>query len=245
MKTLLLTAAAFLAAGIVSLQAQVYSQNVVGYANIPTSGGTFLITVPFLIGASNGANEIWPAPGGVPTLPDFSTVLLWTGTKYVNYQSDSSSPTLWDMFDGVTPTNAPILAVGRGFFLIPGGPTTNVFAGTVAVNVGTSNKTHLAGGTFLVAPAVPYAGSVAVGNVTTGVGGACLYSPDGGVSGLPDFSTLLVWTGTRYVNYQSDSSSGTYWDMFDGVTPTNAPSISVGQGFFLIPGGAYDWVVGL
>jgi hypothetical protein len=120
-----------------------------------------------------------------------------------------------------------------------------VFAGTVAVNVGTSNKTHLAGGTFLVAPAVPYAGSVAVGNVTTGVGGACLYSPDGGVSGLPDFSTLLVWTGNKYVTYASDSSSGTYWDMADQSTPTNAPSIAVGQGFFLIPSAPYDWVVGL
>jgi hypothetical protein len=245
MKTLLLTAAAFLAAGIVSLQAQVYSQNVVGYANIPTSGGTFLLTVPFLIGVSNGANEVWPAPGGNPTLPDGSSLSLWTGTRYVTYVSDSGSGTLWDMFDGATPTNAPILAVGRGFFLVPSAPTTNVFAGTVAVNVGTSNKTVLAGGTFLVAPAVPYAGNVAVGNVTTGVGGACLYSPDGGVSGIPDGSAMSVWTGTRYVTYVSDSGSGTYWDMFDGATPTNAPSISVGQGFFLVPSSSFSWVVGL
>src|ERR1035441_6352568 len=46
-KTLLLSAAALLAAGFVSSQAQpVYSQNIVGYASVPTAnGGTYCITV--------------------------------------------------------------------------------------------------------------------------------------------------------------------------------------------------------
>ena len=211
-----------------------------------TAGGTFALTVPFVIGQSNGANEIWPLmqDNVTPTLPDSSTLLIWTGTKYVTYVSDSGSPTLWDMFDGSTPTNAPILKVGQGFFLTPGGATTNVFAGTIAVNVGTSNKTVLAGGTFFVAPAVPYGGSVTNGNLTTGVGGPNLWSPDGTL-GLPDSSTLLVWTGTKYVTYVSDSGSPTYWDMFDGSTPTNAPNINVGQAVFLTPGGTFNWVDGL
>ena len=79
-KTLLLTAAALLAAGITSTQAQpVYSQNVVGYASVATPGAgvNYLITVPFAIGVSNGANEIWPLIGGNPTLPDGSTILIW------------------------------------------------------------------------------------------------------------------------------------------------------------------------
>jgi len=119
-KTLLLSAAALLAAGIVSLQAQpVYSQNIVGYASLPTPGGTYLMTVPFTVGQSNGANEIWPLVGGNPTIPDFSVLLIWTGSGYVTYQSDSGSPTLWDMFDGVTPTNAPSLNVGQAFFITP------------------------------------------------------------------------------------------------------------------------------
>jgi hypothetical protein len=242
-----LSAAALLAAGIVSTQAQpVYSQNVVGYANVTTGGGTFLLTVPFAIGQSNGANEIWPlmSDNVTPTIPDGSTLLIWTGTKYVAYVSDSGSPTLWDMFDGATPTNAPILKVGQGFFLTPSAATTNVFAGTIAVNVGTSNLTTLAGGTFLVAPAVPYGGSVTNGNLTTGAGGPNLWSPDG-VQGLPDGSTMLVWTGTKYTAYVSDSGSPTYWDMFDGATPTNAPVINVGQGFFITPSASFAWRVGL
>jgi hypothetical protein len=100
------------------------------------------------------------------------------------------------------------------------------------------------GNTYFVAPAVPYAGSVTNGNVTTGAGGPNLWSPDG-VQGLPDFSTLMIWTGNGYVTYASDSGSPTYWDMADQSTPTNAPSITVGQGFFLIPGGAFNWKVGL
>ena len=83
-KTLLLTAAALLAAGITSTQAQpVYSQNVVGYASVatPAAGVNYLITVPFAIGVSNGANEIWPLVNGQPSLPDFSTILIWTGSR--------------------------------------------------------------------------------------------------------------------------------------------------------------------
>jgi len=246
-KTLLMSAAALLAAGIVSTQAQpVYSQNVVGYANVVTAGGTFLLTVPFAIGQSNGANEIWPlmSDNVTPTVPDGSSVLIWQGTKYIKYVSDSGSPTLWDMADGATPTNAPILKVGQGFFLIPSAATTNVFAGTISVNVGTSNVTTLAGGTFLVAPVVPYAGTVTNGSLVTGAGGPNLWSPDG-VQGIPDGSSLLIWQGTKYVKYVSDSGSSTYWDMADGATPTNAPTISVGQGFFVTPSGPFNWTVGL
>ena len=209
-KTLLLSAAALLAAGIVSTQAQpVYSQNVVGYANVVTAGGTFALSVPFAIGVRNGANEIWPliSPGN-PSIPDFSTILIWTGGSYVTYVSDSGSPTLWDMADQATPTNAPILKVGQGFFLEPSSATTNVFAGTIAVNVGSSNVTTLSGGTFLVAPVVPYGGVVTNGNLTTGAGGPNLWavanSGGGGANGIPDFSTLLVWTGGSYVTYVSD-----------------------------------------
>jgi hypothetical protein len=111
------------------------------------------------------------------------------------------------------------------------------------VNVGTSNVTTLAGGTFMVAPVVPYGGSVTNGNLTTGVGGAGLFN--NGSTGIPDGSTVLIWTGGSYVTYISDSGSATYWDMADGSTPTNAPSLKVGQSFFLIPSSSFAWKVGL
>lgn len=237
-KTLLIAAAA-LAAGIISSQAQVYSQNIVGYANVTTpNGGTYLITVPFTVGVSNGANEVWPLVGGQPSIPDFSQVLIWNGTGYDAYYSDSTSPTLWDdtSFNNVP---APKLPVGKGFFVVPSANTTNTFVGAIAVNVGTSNSMVLPnGGTYLVACAVPYAGSVT--NGTSSGGGAALSS----LNGLPDFSQVLIWTGTGYNTYYSDSTSPTLYDdtSFNNVP---APTIGVGQGFFVIPSSDFTWKVGL
>ena len=98
-----MSAAALLAAGIVSTQAQtpVYSQNVVGYASVatPSVGVNYMLSIPFAIGVSNGANEVWPLVSpGVPTLPDGSELLIWNPTtvSFTAYFSDSQSPTLWD-----------------------------------------------------------------------------------------------------------------------------------------------------
>ena len=64
MRKTLLIAAAALASSVISSQAGVYSQNIVGYANIVTpNGGTYLVTVPFRSVLSNGANEVWPLSG--------------------------------------------------------------------------------------------------------------------------------------------------------------------------------------
>jgi hypothetical protein len=240
-KKTLLVAAAALAAGIISSQAQVYSQNVVGYANVPTANSvTYALAVPFKIGTSNGANEVWPAPGGVPTLPDFSTILIWNGAGYTSYLSDSGSSSLWDDAGGNPIPNAPLLPVGQAFFLIPSGDVTNTFAGAVAVNVGTSNVMALANSvTYFVSPVVPYGGSVTNGNNSTG--GANLSS----IGGLPDFSTLLLWNGSGYTSYLSDSGSSSLWDDAGGNPISTAPTISVGQGFFLIPSDNFNWTVGL
>jgi hypothetical protein len=247
-KTLLIVAAA-LAAGIVSSQAQVYSQNVVGYANIPTPTGNanYLLTCPFVIGVSNGANEIWPVPNTSNGLPDGSLLSIWDGTEYVTYESDSGSSSLWDDNNGNPITYSPVLPVGIGFFLSPASPITNLFSGTVGVNVGTSNVTVLATGNanYLLGCVVPYSGAVTNGNVATGVGGPCLFSPDGGNTGIPDGSLLSLWNGTAYDTYESDSGSPSYWDDNNGNPILVPPSISVGQGFFLSPASPYNWTVGL
>jgi hypothetical protein len=243
MKKTLLIAAAALAAGIISSQAQVYSQNIVGYANLPTpNGGTYLMAVPFKVGVSNGANEIWPVVGGIPTLPDFSEILVWNGSGYTGYVSDSGSPSFWDDANQNPIDGAPSLPVGSGFFLIPNGSLTNTFAGVIAVSVNTSNNMALPnGGTYLISSAVPYSGSVTNGNPVTGAGGLGL-SINGG---LPDFSEILVWNGSGYDGYVSDSGSPSLWDDANQNPIDLPPTLSVGQGFFLIPNGDFTWKVGL
>ena len=239
-KTLLIAAGA-LAAGVISSQAQVYSQNIVGYANIATpNGGTYALAVPFKVGVSNGANEVWPLIAGSPTIPDGSSLLLWNGSSYVTFFSVSGSPSLWDDNGGNFLSGAPVLPVGQGFFLIPAGSTTNSFIGAVAINVGTSNVTLLAnGGTYLVSPAVPYGGSITNGTATGG--GPGLSSNNN----MPDGSSLLIWTGNGYTTYFSDSGSPSLWDDNGGNFLPAAPNITVGQSFFIIPAGDFTWKVGL
>ena len=242
MKKTLLIAAAALAAGIISTQASsVYSQNVVGYANVVTpNGGTYLITVPFVIGTSNGANEVWPLVGGNPTLPDSSQLLIWNGSGYDTYLSDSGSPSLWDDYTGSSIPNAPLLPVGKGFFLIPNADTTNTFTGSIAVQTGTTNNVLLGnGGTYLVGCAIPYAGAITNGTSTGG--GPALSS----LNGLPDSSQLLIWTGAGYTTYLSDSGSPSLWDDYTGSSIPAPPSISVGQSYFIIPNADFTWTVGL
>ncbi len=246
--TTLLVAAVALTAGITVSKAQVYSQNVVGYANVAAaSGGTFALTVPFLVGSSNGANEVWPLiSAGNPSIPDFSELLIWNGAGFNAYFSDSTSTSLWDDGNQVPTNAAPKLPVGQGFFLIPSGTFTNTFVGTVAVNVGTSNVTTLASGaTVLVAPAVPYGGAVTNGNAVTGAGGPNLWNNNTSANQIPDFSELLIWTGNGLTAWFSDSTSSSYWDDGNQVPTNQPPQISVGQSFFLIPSGSFNWTVGL
>jgi hypothetical protein len=245
-KTLLLSAAALLAAGFVSSQAQpVYSQNIVGYASVatPASGTYYMLTIPFAIGVSNGANEIWPVVSGTPSLPDYSSLLLWNAgsQSFVTYVSDSTSPSGWDDTSYNNLAAAPVVPVGQGFFLnLSAANVTNTFAGTVAVNIGTSNKMVLpsSGTYYMVGSTVPYAGAVT--NGTSSGGGVNL-------NGLPDYSSLLTWNPKTqtFVTYVSDSSSPSGWDDTSYNNLSAPPTITVGQGFFINLTGSYTWTVGL
>jgi hypothetical protein len=237
---ILLSAIAALAVGVATSMAQTtYSQNIVGYANVgtPNIGQNYLITCPFKMGVSNGVNEVFST-----ALPDFSAVLVWDvgSQSYTTYLSDTGSASGWDDVDFNALTTLPTLPVGIGFFLNPSAAITNTFAGTIAVNVGTSNKMELTsvGQNYLVACAVPYAGVVTNGTVSGG-------GPN--LNALPDFSALLVWDveSQSYTTSLSDTGSGSGWDDVDFNALPAPPSISVGQGFFINPSEAYTWTTGL
>ena len=251
-KTLLLSAAALLAAGITSSQAQVYSQNIVGYASVPTltGGNYYLITVPFVIGGSNGVNEVFGT-----TLPAPSYVYLWSAAsqKFTAIAYDNTDPigagtsVVWyNQSESAALTTLPTITPGQGFFLRPGGAVTNTFAGTVAVNVGSSNLMTLGSGGsyYMVASTVPYAGAVTNGNASGG--GANL-------NGLPAPSYIYQWNpatqkfvATTYDNTDPiGAGTAQVWYNAQESAIAPVPSINVGDGFFLRPGGAYTWTNGL
>jgi len=263
MKKTLLMAAAALAAGIISSQAGVYSQNIVGYANVPApvGGKDYLVSCQFTVGASNGVNEIFGT-----SLPSGSQILVWSPTtaSFSIALYDNTDPNgvgagapLWYQGDDTTPLSPlPTLAPGQGFFVVPNGSGfTNTFAGAIAVNVGTSNNmTFVQGGKdYLVAPVVPYAGILTNGSASTG--GANL-------NGMPSGTQLLFWnTATASYTiclYDNTDPNGVgagaplyyYGDdttpYVDPATGGNVPSVTVGQAFFIVPNGPnYTWTTGL
>jgi len=181
-------------------------------------------------------------------------LLIWNGSGYNITIYDNSNPqgtpagatNYWYQSDDFTFATIPTLPTGQGFFLIPASPLTNTFAGAVSVNVGTSNNMALPnpGQDYLVASVVPYAGALTNGTTSTG-------GPD--LNNLVAGTQVLLWNGSGYTIYIYDNSNpqGTpagatnYWYQSDDFTFSPVPTVSVGQGFFIIPAAAYTWTTGL
>ena len=234
-KTLLI-AAATLAAGIISTQAQsnVYSANIVGYVNLPMLGNQAfnMVAPPFSSGVSNGLNEIFNNG-----LPDGAVVWVYNSTtsQYDTYGYDSTigaDPRNW--YDGaftVVGVSLPSVPPGTGLFvqLTQGAADiTNTFVGSVAFSQGTTNSLTIPQGSYqFVGSVLPVSGDITYS-------AANLVPPDG--------TLLLQWdpTNTAFISYGYDSTIGAdtnnwYDGAFTVTMPT--PQLNVGQGFFIVPGG--------
>jgi hypothetical protein len=249
MRKTLLIAAATLAAGVISSQAGVYSQNIVGYVNTPLTQGNhnYFLACPFTIGASNGANEIFGT-----SLPVGTTVSLWNGTGFTGALFDDTDPNgygtavqWYDTGSDSTPVPIPVCAVGQSFLMVPAAPVTNTFAGAVAINVGTSNNMVFAQGNknYFVGCAVPYGGYVTNGNNSTG-------GPN--LNNLPVGTTVSFWNGTGFSGALFDNTdpngfgTGTVWyDTGSDSTPVPCPQVTPGYGFLLVPAAPFTWTTGL
>ncbi len=248
MKKTLLIAVAALAAGVISTQAQVYSQNIVGYANVVNTAGyqNYFQSVPFIIGSSNGINEVFA--GG---LPAGSYLNLWNGSGFTSYVYDNTDPigagtsVVWyDANEDAAITQYPTLNPGQGFLLVPSAPWTNTFAGAIALSVGTSNNMVLptAYANYFVAPVVPYAGSVTNGNNSTG-------GPN--LNNLPAGSYVETWNGSGFSAVVYDNTdpigagTGVVWYDANEDAAVAPPSVTVGQSILIVPAASYTWTTGL
>ena len=132
MKKTLLTIAAALAASVISSQAQVYSQNIVGYVNTPLPAGFSTIANPLDNSTGSSATNLFDTTSGGN---DGSVLLTWTGTTFAQFVFDSSKSSGFTDNGGVVTLAAPTLAPGRGFFFNNQAPLfTNTFVGTVHVD---------------------------------------------------------------------------------------------------------------
>jgi hypothetical protein len=221
-KTLLIAAAA-LVAGVVSSEAQVYSANIVGYANVvlPGNGQYTLIANPFDDGNGNHLTNLLTAalPGGTAAVR--STLFYYPG-----------APTTINKLAAGWSLDA-ILTPGVGFYVrngAPGGnaPTlTNTFVGTIVVAPGASVTNTIPNGFSLQGSTLPLAGNIAVvgtpsGDPNLNYGGA-FYSISAGAG----ISKIQTWnTGTQSPVTVNKTFATGNWAVTVPVT--------VGQGFWLI-----------
>jgi hypothetical protein len=201
---ILLTAAAAMVAGIVSSNAQVYSANVVGYANVVCVGnaGYTLIANPFDDGNGNQLTNILSS-----AFPNKSQVITWNGATFNTAIGKASG--VWGSSVSLPP--------GSGFFVKNGlagaAPVTNTFVGSVIVNISSSTTNTLPAGYSLVGSAIPYAADATTDtNINLG-------------ANLANKSQLIDWnTGTQTYDTADGKASGVWGSPFN---------ISVGQGFFI------------
>jgi len=144
MKKTLLMAAAALAAGIITSQAQpVYSQNIVGYVNVPAQVGYTTMDNPLSNNGNNSATNLFNTTSGAN---DGSIILTWAGTHYSQTVFDSGQTTGFASASTGLAVPAPILPPGQGFLFNnqSGSSNTITFTGSVAVD-GPGTATNVVG----------------------------------------------------------------------------------------------------
>jgi len=237
MKKTLLIAAAALAAGVITSQAQVYSQNVVGYCNVVYSNGVQALTANPLQAGNNNGSAVF-----TNGIPDGSQIFQWNGVSSFNVftydaglASALSLTSPWFNGDESDVSAPPTLGNGSGFFLLPTATFTNTYVGSVAASVGSTVTNSLANGAqALVASIIPYAGSLT--NTTIA------FTP-------PDGTQIFIWNGhggfnasTYDVGLASALSLTSPWFNGDESDVAPAPSINVAQGYFILPTGNWKWI---
>jgi len=249
MRTKALAGAAVLAAGLVSTMAQVYSLNIVGYANVPIPAGLTYMSNPLDNGA-NDANTLFPNPDPTQDYSgpyDACQIQEWTGTGWKSSLFDSVTT---DTTTGFTtpaglPTPAPVLGAGKGFLFYNGGTSNLVtFVGQVRTGTNTVSLPIVPTPYSLGSP-LPYSG---------GISTALLMSnPDP----AQDYSGPLDSANVQILQLANGQSTGYKAYLFNSVTtdtttgfttpaglPAPEPQIPLGGGFIFVNSGttAYNWV---
>lgn len=217
-KTLLIAAAA-LAATVISSEAQaVYSANIVGYVNVVAPAGKYvLINNPLTTGNDVITNVIQGAPGG-------STLNVWNGTGFTTYTYSALSKS-WK--NGATVGNNVPLSPGSAFFLNTPTLFTNTFVGNVVPLVGASVTNSLVVGYQPVGSLTPYA------DVITNASTINLQVAGG--------STFEQWNVSAQAFQPLFTYSALAHTWKQGSVATN-PVVNVGEGFFVNPSSATNWV---
>jgi len=210
-------AAAALAVGIATSNAQVYSANVVGYVAVtPTANQYALWCNPLdLDGVDCITNVFSTAPKG-------TIIQLWNGTGFTTVSRALIGAGAWSANAG---TN--YVYPGVGFFISTPSAWTNTFVGTVIPTGGATNTTALTANIYtLVGSTLPVSGTITnavdQGPNTLNLG-----------SCLAKGSIIQIWNGSGFTTVSRALIGAGIWS-------TN-PTITVGEGFFLSSPATTNW----
>jgi hypothetical protein len=232
-KTLLIATAAALAAGIISSHAQaVYSQNIVGYVNIPAKSGYVNIANPLDSGANTLTNVINNSTGQW----NYAYAYIFNGTGYTIYTLDNTVSTgVADANDNNAVT-APIINPGQAFFFYNNTGISNVITavGTVHVDASASGSQTVGSSTNILtsSPQLNFYGSkIPVGG---GLGSVLQFPATNGTADFAYVQIPNISSGGQisgFTTYTVDSSLGGFADQNDN-NAVPEPIIPVGSGFF-------------
>jgi hypothetical protein len=257
---LMLIAAAAMAATVITSEAQVYSQNVVGYVNQPVIAGYTAIALPLDLSAGNNLTNFISNPYNATSQSgpyDGTTVYLWNGTGYTIVTLDSTQPTgVGDSADN-NPVVAPVIKPGTLLYTYnnTGVNLTNTVVGTVhtdgaatgANTIGTTTNLVATGYTFLSSK-FPIGGGISSVLNLTNYNIGTVQNPSGVLDGatiyLPKISAGL-FSGYSIVTFDITQPGG-FGDSADN-NPVSEPIIPVGSGFIIYnnTGAAYNWIQSL
>jgi hypothetical protein len=258
-KTLALCAAA-LAAGALTTMAQsnVYSLNIVGYANVRIGAGNDIYNNPFDLDGVNSADKVLNHAalsdvGGNPGLDSFYVnTFNGAGFNSVYFEQDFTSANTGGAVTNGWSTDAsgaaqgipPALPPGKGFFINNGGPIfTNTFVGNVVPAPGTTNNYSVVAGNQMIGSRLPVAGLF---NASSFQAPIAALSDVGGNPGMDSFY-VNTFNGASFnsVYYEQDFTSANTGGAVTNGWATDAsgaaqgtiPNIRIGQGYFLNNGG--------
>ena len=238
-KTLLLAVAA-IAAGLATSSADpVYSQNVVGYVNLPMTNGVFSVVAPTLDLDGTGINNTVASLFPNPAYNDKVYVFNGAGYDVLNYtaQYTLSHPpvpyaTNWLNALNAVAANYPINP-GVSVFYLPATNETATIAGVVLQGTNLVNTYFPAAGNFqLLSSIFPIAGGL------TSVLG---YQPTyGDIVYIFDNGQYDMYTYTaQYTLSHPPVPYATNW--LNALNAVQEPVINVGQGFWIKPAGSSSW----
>jgi hypothetical protein len=244
MRKTLLIAAAALAAGVISSQAQVYSQNIVGYVNTPLPGGFVNIANPL---DASGGNSITNVLNVFSGAYDGDGLYIWTGSTYAQYTVDSGWTTGIGNAADTAQVAPPNLAPGAAIFLANGnGSNTVTFVGTVhsegagaSTNVvGLTTNTIGTGFTFI-------SSKISIGG---GVSSVLGLPKDGSLDGSAIYIPNITGGAVHgFTQITIDSGWSTGFGNAADTAQVAEPSIPVGSGFFFFngTGSPQSWIQSL